>query len=213
MNSRYYPRTQILGLALLAFFAISGQPGLAQAMTQAAPAQTAGPPPIDGVISSIRGSMIAVTTASGDNLNVAIGENTLILGRRPATLDSIRPGEAMGVAATRGNDGSLTATAINVFSPELWQRVRKGQFPMPSGQVMTNAELDRVADHVQGRTLYLKFEMLTAAIDVPASADIRRTVTLKLPDLAAGMKVSIRGTTAGAGNVDAAMVSVDLPGN
>jgi len=44
-------------------------------------------------------------------------DDTLIIGRTNATLASILPGEALGVAADRGSDGSLTATAINIFLP------------------------------------------------------------------------------------------------
>src|SRR5208282_1539265 len=116
------------------------------------------------------------------------------LKRVPATIDSIKPGEALGVATTSGADGSLTATVINIFTPELWRLpgTRKGQFPWPHGQLMTNEEVDRVVDKVDGRTIYLKYQMLSAAILVPAGADIRRMVPLRLSDLKVGLKVSVR---------------------
>jgi len=117
------------------------------------------------------------------------------------------PGDAMGVAATREQDGSLTATVINVFSPELWKKVRKGQWPMASGQVMTNAQVDHIAKKVEGRTLFLHYEMLDAAIQVPPSAEIRRSVTRELADLRVGARVSVR--LAAQGSDRAAMISLD----
>ena len=166
---------------------------------------------VAGTIGALSGATVFVTTAEGQAKVVQIRPDTFITGRRPATLASIRPGEAMGVAATRDADGSLTATAINVFPQELWQRVRKGQFPMANGQVMTNAQVESLGTGVKGRQILLKFEMLTAAIDVPEGADIHRTVTLGLADLRAGMKVTVRGTIGSDGNLAAANLSAELP--
>ena len=174
------------------------------------PAPTAAASAVDGVISSIDASTMVVSGASGEAISVQIQPDTLILGRESARLESIKPGEALGVAAIREKDGSLSATAINVFPKELWQRVRKGQFPMASGQVMTNAQVERIVQRVEGRTLYLKYEMLDAAIMVPSSAQIRRSVTRQLSDLKVGTKVSIR-LAAGEGSRRAAMISMDIP--
>jgi hypothetical protein len=189
----------------------------AQSMTRSAP-QGAGQGgaadaqvTVSGRIGAVSGGTIFVTGADGAATSVAIGKDTLILGRKGADLTSIRPGDALGVAAVKAPDGSLSATAINVFSPELWQRVRKGQFPMANGQVMTNAQVERTGAGVQGRLLYLKYEMLTAAIVVPASADIRRSVTLGLADLKPGLSVAVRGVAGADGILAASSVSLDLP--
>ena len=185
----------------------------AQSMMKASPpaAAAAGQAAVAGSIERIVGATIFVAGGDGAVTSVGIGADTLILGRKAATLDSIKVGEALGVAATKAGDDSLTATAINVFPPELWQRARKGQFPMADGQVMTNAQVDRLGAGVQGRTLYLKYEMLTAAIAVPPSAEIRRSVALRLSDLKPGEKVMVRGSAAPGGSLAASSVSVDLP--
>jgi hypothetical protein len=183
-------------------------------MKQAVPQANADPQgTVIGSIGAVNGLTIFVTTADGAAKVVQVGPDTLILGREVATLASIQPGEAMGVAAIRGKDGGLTATAINVFSPELWSRVRKGQWPMANGQVMTNAQVDRLGAGVKGRQIFLTYDLLTAAIDVPEGADIHRSITLGLADLRPGMKVSIRGTAGADGYLAAANVSVDLPGS
>jgi hypothetical protein len=107
----------------------------------------------------------------------------------------------------------MTATAINVFSPELYQRVRKGQWRMDNGLYMTNAQVERSSAGVQGRTLFMKYEMLSAAITVPMSAEVRRSVTMTLADLKTGLVVTTRGTAGPDGVLAAAIVSFDLPAN
>jgi hypothetical protein len=164
---------------------------------------------IAGSIGAINGTTIFVMAEDGTAKTVAIQKDTLVLGRKPATLDSILPGEALGVAATKGPDGSLTATVINVFPAELWQRVRKGQFPMASGQIMTNAQVDRFGDRVEGRVLYLKYDMLTAAIVVPDGAEIHRSVKMNLIDLKPGLKVTVRGVAGLNGSLAASIINLD----
>lgn len=201
----------LLAIPLLTLSAQSYAPKPGGAMTGPSAAAPAGQAPIQGTIVSIEGSTLVLAGADGGSSRVLIQPDTLILKRVAATLDSIKPGEALGVAATRGTDGSLTATVINVFTPEIWQRVRKGQFPMPSGQVMTNAEVVKQVDKVQGRTLYLKYEMLDAAILVPAGAEIRRMALLKPSDLMVGSKISVRLTPSSDGSLRASMVSMEQP--
>jgi len=166
---------------------------------------------LTGSLASIDGNTAFLTLSDGSAQSVAIGPSTLVLERMPATLDSIMSGDALGVAATKNDDGSLTATAINVFAPQLWEIVRKGQFPMANGQVMTNEQVDRIGGGVQGHTLYLKYEMLTAAIDVPDSATVHRSVVASLGDLAPGMQVMVRGSVGSDGMFDASLLSFDKP--
>jgi hypothetical protein len=194
----------------------------AQSMMKSSPPQAAPPAAqpatpasqvsVAGTIRSMSGSTIFVAASEGGVTAVEVGSGTLILGRKAASLDSIQPGEALGVAATRADDGSLTATDINIFTPQLWQIVRKGQFPMANGQVMTNAQVDKLGAGVEGKTLYLKYEMLTAAVAVPDGAEIRRSVALKLSDLKPGQKVMVRGSAVPGGALTAALISFDLPG-
>ncbi len=183
----------------------------AQAMSGPTPqaAAPAGPAPITGTIVSIEGSTLVLAEADGGSSRAVLEADTAIFGREPSTFDSIKSGEAMGVTATRADDGNLTATIINVFTPRVWEKVRKGQWDMgPPGLVMTNAQVDRIANKGEGRTLYMKYEMLTAAIAVPMNAEVWRMVPLKLSDLKQGMKVSVR--FAAAAGMRAAMVSTDL---
>jgi hypothetical protein len=214
-NSRYLlSMTKALTFALL--YAAAGAALSAQAMMKAAPQaqpQANAQASVSGVIASISGGTLFVTQSGGAATSVAVGKDTLILGRKSDTLDSIKPGEAMGVTSAQAADGSQTATAINVFPPELWQRVRKGQWKMDNGLYMTNAQVERSSAGVQGRVLYMKYEMLTAAITVPNSAEIKRSVALGLADLKPGMSVMVRGVAGADGLLAASLVSFDLKGN
>jgi hypothetical protein len=185
-----------------------------QAMMKSSPQAAASPGQVNitGSIDAIYGSTIFVTGADGVVTTVALQKDTLILARKPSTLDSIRPGEAMGVTSAKSDDGSLTATIINVFSPELWQKVKKGQWQMDDGLYMTNAQVDRLAAGVTGRTLYMKYQMLTAAIAVPDSAEVNRLVNMQPADLKPGLKVSVRGAAGSDGAIAASIVRFDFSG-
>jgi hypothetical protein len=205
----------ISGMLFIFTVALLGAQAAAQApqgaMSGPAPAAAAqNQPALEETIVSVEGSTLVLAGKDGTS-RVLVPADALILRRVTATLASIQPGEAVGVAADRNPDGSLTATVINIFPAALWQRARKGQFPMASGQVMTNAEVDRVVNKVDGDTLYLKYEMLTAAIAVPPSAEIRRSESLKLADLKPGMKVMLRLAPSTDGTLRAASLSLEAP--
>ncbi|HLW60018.1 MAG TPA: DUF5666 domain-containing protein [bacterium] len=176
-------------------------------------AASAGPATmVEGTIVAVNGSGLRLAPAGGGERVVEVGPDSLILARQAATLGEITPGAALGIAAKREADGSLSATSINIFSPELWNRVTKGQFPMRSGDVMTNAVVMQYADRVEGHTLYMKYNDGSAAINVPAATEIHRLVTLRLGDLKPGMRISVRGTGNTDGSIRASTIVFNRPG-
>jgi hypothetical protein len=184
-----------------ALFIIAAYTGSAQAATAT----------LEGTITKVSGKTLALTAADGSLKTVSLQADTLILARQPVTLEAIKPKDALGVAARRQSDGSLTASGINIFSPELWDRVRKGQFPMQTGEVMTNALVSKYAVGVQGRVLYLEYAGGTAAIDVPEGTRINSLITKRASDLKPGMHVVVRGEMKPEGGVAASTVTIDLP--
>jgi hypothetical protein len=138
-----------------------------------------------GTIDALRADGITISvagTGAGTGVTqIKFTATTLVLTRQPATLAVIEPGNAIGVAAKRMADGSLSAVAINIFPPELWGRVREGQFPMTSGDIMTNAVVMRHVDRVEGRTLYLKYKDGATAIIVPADTPVQRVTVAQGP--------------------------------
>jgi hypothetical protein len=200
-------RPGALAVSTLAAAILLASAGAAAAQVQPQPATTT----VDGTIVEVSAAAFTVTAADGSRRAVAVSGETLILARQAAKLDSIKAGDALGVASRRGSDGSLIANSINIFSLELWARVRKGQFPMQSGDTMTNAVVSQAETRVDGRVLYLAVEDRTAAIRVPEGIPINRSVTEKVSDLKVGMRVVARGVAGPDGVIAATTINFDLP--
>jgi hypothetical protein len=178
---------------------------LTPATLQAAPA----PGVSEGTISALDASTLTVATRSGAQVRVAVTAETRIIRRQPARFDQIRPRDFVGVSARKESDGSLTAVAINIFPPEFKGRVREGQFPMESGNLMTNAVVFQNVRRIEGRTLYLQFPEGTAVINVPRDAEISRLTQVRLGDLRVGMRVTVRTAPGPEGNLVATTVTAE----
>ncbi|HLW48348.1 MAG TPA: DUF5666 domain-containing protein [bacterium] len=176
----------------------------------ATPAATA--PAVQGTIAAVSGDSITVTTADGSQKVAKVAPDTLILRREPAALRAIKAGDALAVTAARGADGSLTAVSISILSPELWNRARKGQWTMESGNIMTNAPVAQVVERVEGRTLHMKLDQGTGTISVPNATEIHRLTTVGLNALTPGMRVTVRGTEEPDGTTRASSILFDRPG-
>ncbi len=194
-------RTAFIFLAALALLAGSATAVLAQAKDVT----------IDGKVSAVEGMKLTLMMSDGATRIISLKPDTLVLARKPATLEDIKPMEAMGVAARRESDGTLTANNINIFSLELWNRVRKGQWPMQTGDMMTNALVTDYVLGVQGRVLKMRYHDLVATINVPAEAHVNRLITERAADLKEGMHVLVRGTTSAQGGLAVGSVVFDLP--
>ena len=165
-----------------------------------------------GSIAAVSNSTVTIASADGSRKAVKIQSDTLILRRETAALGSIKPDDALAVTAKKGAEGSLTAVSINIFSPQLWSRVRKGQWTMDSGDIMTNAQVTQVVERVDGRTLYMKLDQGTGMITVPNGAEIHRLTTVGLGDLKPGLRVTVRGVADSDGSIKATSITFDQPG-
>ena len=196
-------RGPLLFLALAAFLA----GGVATAAAQAA-----GPKPLSGTVVSVTGSTLRLALADKSIKDVALQESTIILERDVAAVSDIKPGDALGVAARR--DGmNLIATSINIFAPQMWAnpQMRKGQWPMATGETMTNAEVTDYVQGMSGHTLTMKYHDVDATITVPDGIPIHRLVSVKPDALAAGMAISVRLASVADGTLKAASISFDGP--
>ena len=204
---RTYLRPSKLAVFLLAAAVLTGAAvaGMAQATGQ--PKNET----IEGTLAAISRDTLAVTLPDGSVKPVMLLPDSLVLGREPATLDSIKPNDAVGVASRRESDGSLTADYINIFSPELWNVVRKGTFPMESGDLMSNAVVTEYVAGVQGRVLTLKYQGETTAINVPENTRINRLITEKVNDLTKGTHIIVRATVNSEGYIVASSVIYNVP--
>jgi multidrug efflux pump subunit AcrA (membrane-fusion protein) len=165
----------------------------------------------EGLISGVGGGGMAIAVSGGGVAPVKISAATFISRREKVTLEAIKPGDLVGVDAKRTSDGMLVAVAIHIFAPERKGRVREGQFPMNSGDTMTNAEVMEHAVKVEGRTLFLKYKDGAAAIEVPPTTDVDRERVLRLSDLRPGMRVVVRGSANPDGSIAASSILVSQP--
>jgi len=147
---------------------------------------------VNGTIAAVSGGSVTVTASDGSQTTAKIEPDTLIVSRAPATLEIIKSGDALAVTAKPEANGALTAVSINIFSPALWARVRKGQWTMETGNIMTNALVEQVVERVKGRTLYMKLDQGTRTISVPSGTEIDRLAIVGLSALKPGLHVRVR---------------------
>jgi hypothetical protein len=201
MDRYYGPRRGALALVMTVVLAGAAAVGFSQA---------AGPAPISGTIASVKGNVLTLTLADKSVKEVVLQEKTLILEREAAGVGDIRAGDAMGVAARRSGT-ELIATSINIFSPQMWDVVRKGQWLMTSGETMTNAMVSDYAQGMSGHTLTMKYENGTAMITVPDGVPVHRLVTVKPEALTVGLQIAVRGTIGADGTLKAASINFEGP--
>lgn len=173
-------------------------------------AQAAPPAPVSGTIVSINGTNVTLALADKTQKTVVLQASTLVLERDTAELNQIQTGDALAVTSHRsGMD--LIATNINIFSKEMWNVVRKGQWVMTTGDMMTNAMVSEYVQAINGHTITMKYADGTSSITVPDGIPIHRLVSVKPAALAAGMQIVVRGTAESDGTLKAASISFDGP--
>lgn len=174
-------------------------------------AQSTTPPPgLSGVIASIQGKVITLTLADSTQKTVVLQDTTLVLIRQASAVDQIKSGDALGVTAHRDN-GVLVATNINIFAPQMYSGVKKGQFPMNDVDLMTNAVVESFAQGMNGHTLTMTLAEGTSQITVPDGIPVHRLVLTSQSQLTVGLQVSIRVSTDAAGKMMATSISFDQP--
>ncbi len=166
-------------------------------------------PPVDGVIASVDASAMVITARNGEQVRITTTADTRIIRRQPVGLETIKPNDLVAVTARREPDGSLTALLINILPPEFRDRFRQAQFPMETGNIMTNAIVFQNVRRVDGRTLYLKMPDGTAVIAVPKNTEIFRLAIIQMSELRPGMRVVVRGSGGADGAMVASTITVD----
>jgi acyl-CoA reductase-like NAD-dependent aldehyde dehydrogenase len=173
-------------------------------------AQASPPAPVSGTIVSISGANVTLALADKTQKTIVLQASTLIMERDPAELNQIRTGEALAVTSHRSG-ADLIATNINIFSKETWKVVRKGQWPMSTGDMMTNAMVTEYVQGMNGHTLTMKYPDGTSTITVPDGIPMHLLVSKTPTALAAGMQIVVRGTASSDGTLQAAFISFDGP--
>lgn len=193
-------RTALL-LSIVFLLGVTATAGFTQAVPSA---------PVSGTIVSINGTDVTLTLADNTRKTVVLQASTLVVERDPAELNQIQTGDALAVTSHRsGKD--LVASSINIFSKEMWNVVRKGEWAMATGDMMTNATVSQYVQGVNGHTLTMKYAEGISTIAVPDGIQIHRLASMKPAALAAGMQIVVRGTAESNGTLKAAFISFDGP--
>ena len=201
MSTNRAPKRAAFRISIVVFLFVTVLGGFAQAAI---------PAPVSGTIVSVKGSSLTLALADSTQKTVVLQGSTLVLERDAAEFSQIQAGEPLAVTSHRsGTD--LVASNINIFSKEVWKVVRKGQWKMDSGDMMTNAMASEFAQGVNGHTLTMKYSDGTSTITVPDGIPIHRMVTVKPSALVVGMQVIVRGTPGSDGTLTAGSVSFDGP--
>ena len=171
---------------------------------------SAGAPPMTtlaGTVASAGPASAKITTKTGA-VNVTITAKTRVTRRLPATIADIKVGSFLGVAASKQANGSLLAVSISILDA-IKNVARRGQFPMESGNIMTNANVTAVVVKKDGRAIKMSYDDQSAFVFVPPNTPIRRIVLGKVADLKAGQRVTVRGTAGAKGGITASSISIE----
>lgn len=166
----------------------------------------------EGIISSVSTTSVVIATVSGNHVRVTTTPETRVVSQQPARLEDVVAGEFVAVTAKKEAEGMLTAVAINIFPAPLRGQIREGQWPMETGDIMTNAVITQNVTRVSGHMLYLAYKGGTAMINVSPMATVRRMTLITLGKLKTGMHVTAHGTQNPDGSIAASFIIVDVSG-
>jgi hypothetical protein len=188
---------------LLATLAITG-PALAEA-----PAVQR----IRGDIVSLHDDILTVHRRSGDTVSIELKPDLSVSALTSMKLSDVKVGTYVGLPATAGSDGKMTASAVLVF-PEAARGTQEGHFPYDFGptSTMTNANIDTIVTGVEGRELQVSHKTGNNTITVPDNVPVVTFAPAMRSDLTAGKKVVVVATPAEHGVFEASVLFVEKDG-
>jgi hypothetical protein len=167
-----------------------------------------------GTIQSVSAGSLVVAGRDGKTYTVKTTATTKVVTQSRARLTDIRAGDRVRVLATKAQDGSLTAVAVQDIPAGL-ALAGGGRPGGPRGGAAGNgANPDRVV--VAGSVVSLNGSTLSVAardgtamsVAVPASARISRMTAAPWTSLAAGARVAATGTLNPDGTLAASTIMV-----
>jgi len=112
---------------------------------------------IRGTISGIAGDTLIVKTADGRDVQVQLTPDAQVATTKKASADDFKPGSYVGVTSLQRSDGTLVASRVHALGPQ----VPSGHIPkwdsIPDS-LMTNANIERIAQVSGGNELVLKYK-------------------------------------------------------
>jgi hypothetical protein len=161
---------------------------------------------VEGTIANATPTSATIATKMGST-TVALTNQTRVIRRLPATLADVKVGSFLAITASKAADGTLTAVSVNIL--DAMPSARKGQWPMESGNVMTNMNVTSIVEGKSGRTLKLSYQDQSTSIVVPDGTPIRRIMPGNVGDLKTGAHVRVHGGADAYGVITASYVSIE----
>jgi len=176
-------------------------PGLAMAQT---------PPSLStqGTVDAVLMDRLQLKADDGTSKIVVLPPNVIVVKRVKVGWMDIKQGDWVGIDSKPGADGNQQSVAINIFSPAILAKVRKGHFPMESGDLMTNAPVDHVTMSDQGNSLTLKDADAMVAFQIGPETTVHRMVDADASAIKSKAKIQVRGTANADGSIQAVFVSI-----
>lgn len=178
----------------------------------AAQAQDAAPVRIRGEITALDATSMTVHRRAGDDVRIAISPDQAVGAVKALKLSDIAKGSFIGTATETTADGKLVAVEVLVF-PEAARGAGEGHYAwdlMP-GAMMTNANVEMVANGIKGRVLTLTYKGGSKEVLVPEGVPVVTPTTASRADLAVGRKVFVIASGSSS-NFRAARVFVEKDG-
>lgn len=123
-------------------------------------ARAADAPPtrVRGTIAAVAGDVLTIKTNGGENLAVALRQDTAIHAITLAQISEIQPGRYIGTTAVPQADGTLKALEVHVFPPEM-AGTGDGHRPwdLAPDSSMTNGVVGELMTS-NGRTITVKYK-------------------------------------------------------
>ena len=193
-------------IALVAAFALSVAPALAQN------------PPVATARATIKtisadGATLSVRTRAGEDQTVHLTPKTRFILVVPASLADVKPAAFIGVAALPGEGGELKAMEVHIF-PESMRGTGEGYrpFDLKPKSSMTNGNISARVDAATGPKLTVTYKGGEQTIVVDPKTPIVALEPASRTDLKPGANIIARGPKQADGSIDAAFVLVGKDG-
>lgn len=176
------PRFRLAAIGIAAFLAFPASAALAQDKDVH----------VRGTVVSLDGATLTVKTREGATLPVTLKSGWKITGLARAAVDTIKPGDFVGIASLPMGTGGDGAVEVLVF-PAAMKGTGEGSYPwdVKPGSSMTNATVSNAVKDVQGHTLTLTYKGHEKKITIAADTPVVTFAPAAPSDLAPGAAVFV----------------------
>ncbi|MGE3535817.1 MAG: DUF5666 domain-containing protein [Candidatus Tectimicrobiota bacterium] len=128
---------------------------------------------VRGTITAFEGNTLAVHTREGQDVQIALTEQTSIASTKALSLADLQPGVGLGTSALKRPDGTLVALEVHVFAPDRGVP-NEGHRPwdLQPESTMTNARVSAMVESANGRELTLTYKDGMQKLLVPEGVPI-----------------------------------------